>query len=58
MKTYKVQITETLQRTVEVEATDEDAAVDAVNNQYRDEEIILDSDDANDVEIEVVERNN
>ena len=55
MKTYKVQITETLQRTVEVEATDEDAAVDAVNNQYRDEEIILDSDDANDVEIEVVE---
>jgi len=58
VKTYKVQVTETLQRIVEVEATDEDAAVDAVNNQYRDEEIILDSDDANDVEIEVVERNN
>jgi len=55
VKTYKVQVTETLQRIVEVEATDEDAAVDAVNNQYRDEEIILDSDDANDVEIEVVE---
>ena len=51
---YKVEITETLQRTVEVEAKDEDEAYQIVNDMYRNEEIVLSADDYIDTKIEVL----
>ena len=41
-KTYKVEITETLQRVIEVEAKSEEEALETIEEQYRDEEIVLD----------------
>jgi len=43
MKKYKVEITETLQTIITVEANSEDEAIDIVHQKYRDEEIVLDS---------------
>ena len=45
MKKYKVTITETLERVVEVEAEDYEEAVDIIGDEYRNGEIILCSDD-------------
>jgi L-lactate utilization protein LutC len=45
LKTYKVEITETLQRIIEVEAASLDDAITEIRRQYQDEEIILDSGD-------------
>jgi hypothetical protein len=42
---YEVEITETLQRIVEVEASTLDEAVSQVRERYKREEIILDSGD-------------
>ncbi|KKN21075.1 hypothetical protein LCGC14_0929010 [marine sediment metagenome] len=51
----KVQITETLQRSIKVEAKDEQDALDYVKQQYVDERIVLDSNDCtDDTEFEVV----
>ncbi|MCL2124707.1 MAG: DpnD/PcfM family protein [Oscillospiraceae bacterium] len=50
--TYQVEITETLQRIVAVEAKDEQSAVVAVRQMYRNEEIVLDSSDYIDTKIE------
>lgn len=55
MKTYEVQITETLQRIVEVEAKDGNEAWELIHGRYYDEGIVLDADDCQGVEIEVVE---
>lgn len=44
-KTYKIEITETLQRVVEVEAESENEAMDLVKEQYRNCDIVLDSTD-------------
>lgn len=41
MKTYKVEITETLQRIVEVQAENEEEAIKKVNDLYDDCEIVL-----------------
>jgi hypothetical protein len=38
---FEVEITETLQKTVEVEADDEGEALRIVHKMYRDEEIVL-----------------
>lgn len=51
---YKVEITEILQRTVEVEAKDEDEAYKIVKDMYRNEEIVLSADDYIDTKIEVL----
>lgn len=51
---YKVEITETLQRTVEVEAKDEGKAYQIVKDMYRNEEIVLSADDYIDTKIEVL----
>jgi hypothetical protein len=48
---YKVEITETLQRILEVEANTLDEAITQVKEQYQREEIILDSNDFIDVHI-------
>ena len=45
MKPYNVEITETLRRTVTVEAHDYDDAIDKVRNAWRNSEYVLDADD-------------
>jgi len=45
MKKYKVEITETLQRTVEIEATSAGEAVQKIRKQYNEEEIVLSEND-------------
>lgn len=52
---YKIEITETLQKTVEVEASDRTEALDKVKNMYYSEKIWLMSDDITDTTIEFVE---
>lgn len=54
MNKYSVEITETLQRTVEVEAENATEAYKKVNAMYRDADIVLDSDDFIDFDIDVV----
>ncbi|MDR2546342.1 MAG: DpnD/PcfM family protein [Lachnospiraceae bacterium] len=47
---YSVEITETLQRIVEIVASSEDEAISLVERQYRNEEIVLDERDYVDTE--------
>lgn len=54
MNKYSVEITETLQRTVEIEAENATEAYKKVNAMYRDENIVLDSGDFIDFDIDVV----
>lgn len=41
-KIYQVEITETLQRVIEVEAESEEDAIEMIEEQYKDEDIVLD----------------
>lgn len=52
MATFKIQITETLQRVIEVEANNYDEAEDKVNEDYRNGDIVLDYNDYKSTEIE------
>ena len=45
MKFYTVEITETLRRTINVEARDYDEAINKVREAWRRSEIVLDADD-------------
>ena len=54
MEKYKVIIKEEYIRTIEVEAFDKAEALDKIIKQYRNEDIVLDTDDFFDVEFEVV----
>ena len=58
MKTYRVVVTETLQRIVYVDAKSAEEAKDKVEERYHNEEIVLDSSDYQDTKIEVVEDDN
>ena len=58
MKTYRVVVTETLQRTVYIDAKSAEEAKGVVEEQYYNEEIVLDSSDYQDTKIEVVEDDN
>ena len=58
MKTYNIEITETLQRTITINADNEGEALDKVQEMYDNEEIVLDWGDYQDTEIEVVEDDN
>ena len=58
MKTYAVEITETLQRIVYVDAKSAEEAKRNVEERYHNEEIVLDSSDYQDTKIEVVEDDN
>ena len=58
MKTYNIEITETLQRTITINADNEGEALDKVQEMYDNEEIVLDWSDYQDTEIEVVEDDN
>jgi hypothetical protein len=51
MQKYQVEITETLQRVVEIKAGSPDDAVEEVMSRYKKEEIVLDSSDYIDTEI-------
>jgi L-lactate utilization protein LutC len=55
LTTYKIEITETLQRVIEVEAASLDDAIIEIRKQYQDEEIILDSGDC--IENDIIEFN-
>ncbi len=57
MNKYKVEITEYLQKTVEVEADSVDAAVAKVEDDYKNEKIVLDSNDFIDKDIEIYNPN-
>lgn len=54
MKSYKVEITETLRRIVTVEASDYDEALNKVREAWRRSEYILDADDFLEAGFEVV----
>ncbi len=51
MKKYKIEITETLQRIIVIDALSEEDAIIKVKSEYSSERIILDSNDFVDVEI-------
>ena len=52
MNTYKIQITETLSRVIEIQASDLDEALHTVEDDYKREAIVLDADDCVEYEIE------
>lgn len=52
-QTYKVTVTETLQRTITVNAEDELDTVQKVQDMYNNEEIVLDSEDHINTDIDV-----
>ena len=52
---YKIEITETLSRIVDIEADSEEGALEKVRQAYKREEIVLNADDYLDTEIEVYE---
>ena len=53
MKKYRIEITETLSRTVDVEAENEEVALEKVRQMYRNSAIILDASDYLETEISV-----
>ena len=53
MPKYKVEITETLSRIIDIEAENEKDAVSKIKDLYRKEEIVLDSNDYLDTKIEI-----
>ena len=52
MNTYKIQITETLSRVIEIQASDLEEALHTVEDDYKREAIVLDADDCVEYEIE------
>ncbi len=54
MKSYKVEITETLCRTVKVEAKDDDEAISKVSEAWRRSEYVLDADDFIEARFDVI----
>lgn len=50
-KIYQVEITETSQRVVEIEAESEEEAIELVNQQYKDGEIVIEYNDYKGYEI-------
>ncbi len=62
-KTYNIEIEETLQRVVKIEASSLDEAIDIAKEKYRNEEYILDENDIKGTEFseykdEVIRRKN
>lgn len=54
MKSYNVKITETLRKTVNVEARDYDDAINKVREAWRRSKIVLDADDFLEAGFEIV----
>lgn len=55
-KEYVVYITETLQRKVIIEASNESEAIDKIADKYYNEEIVLDSTDYLSVDFDAIEK--
>ena len=55
MKEYQVEVEEVLQRVIKVKANSEDEAIDIITRRYKDEEIVLDSEDFMDYDIHIYE---
>lgn len=55
-KEYVVYITETLQRKVIIEASNESEAIDEIADKYYNEEIVLDSTDYLSVDFDAIEK--
>lgn len=55
MKTYRIEITETLQKTIEIEASSDDEAINIVKSLYNKEEIVLDEKNYIDTEFNIIE---
>ena len=55
MAVFRVEITETLSRTVEVESDSPDAALEQIRAVYKSEDIILDSSDYTDTTFSIAE---
>ena len=53
MKKYSIEVLEVLSRIVEVEASDEDDAIERVRQKYRKCEIVLDDSDYKETEFSV-----
>jgi len=53
MSEYRIRVTETLSRLVTVDTLDAEDAIDMVQEQYTNEEIVLDETDFDDVKFEV-----
>ena len=53
--TYKVEIVETLQKIIEIDAKDADTALNIAKQMYSDEEMVLDYSNYVDTEIDVIE---
>ena len=57
MKKFTVEITETLQRQIEVEAADKNEAISKAREKYYNEEVVLDSGDYIDTEFNLIDKN-
>lgn len=55
MNKYKLEITETSQKNIEVQASTEKEALDKIRKQYKEEKIILDSSDYVDTDFTILE---
>ena len=55
MKEFKVEITETLQKTITIIAENEQAALEEARSLYLDEEIVLDSSNHIETDFEIIE---
>ena len=55
MKKYSIEVLEVLSRIVEVDAADEDDAIEKVKQMYRKYDIVLDDSDYKETEISVKE---
>ena len=56
LKKYQIEITETLQRIVEIKASSLDDAIIEINSRYENQEIVLDSNDY--IKTDIIEFNN
>ena len=54
MNKYTIEITETLQRQIEIEANDHDEAFKIIKRKYRNGEIVLDSNDYIDTDFHLI----
>ena len=56
MKKFKIEITETLQKTIEVESNNKEEAVHKVMKMYKNEEVILNYNDFIDVDFKAYDK--
>lgn len=56
MPTYKIEITETLQRQIEVEASSKEEALKKIKEQHQNQEIVLNENDYVDTEYSYIEK--